>query len=332
MTDHPIIQSRMPFRVFDNFGNLTALKVFPDGRRMAANSSDGMLRVWDFKKGVLLKELEMRGERMRDLAISRDGKLIVGSDKGYYLTAWDGDTGRRLIQVPEFCLSKVYSFDISPDGATLAIGNSSLEVTLRNTATWQLQGEPIKYRMPGIVSSVRYSPSGQFLAIAAMSQVRIWDPTTGKHIATLNQANSPVWTPDSTRLLTVCYGAIQQWDSSTWKPLGSSICMGDTRDFCVAVNCNSTVVAFPTTQNRVRLWHLVDCRTIALFQLSQIPCCITFSVDGKHIFTGGEDQKISVWAVPENAWPEDNPNDQVTNQVYSYSCSVCALSHFWYQG
>ncbi|OJA17240.1 hypothetical protein AZE42_14041, partial [Rhizopogon vesiculosus] len=55
---HRIVRSSTPIRAFDNIGEVAAVTVFPDRRRMATTSSDGMLRVWDLEKGIILNELE----------------------------------------------------------------------------------------------------------------------------------------------------------------------------------------------------------------------------------------------------------------------------------
>ncbi|OJA08356.1 hypothetical protein AZE42_07424 [Rhizopogon vesiculosus] len=136
---------------------------------------------------------------------------------------------------------------------------------------------------------------------------------------------SLVWTPDGKRLLSGDRGGttIREWDSSCLKQVGE-IWKGDTGNtWCFAVNCNGTIVASPTTENRVRLWQLSDRRTIAIFQHSDFPCCITFSTDGRHILTGGKDKKISKWKVPEHAWPDNASNeDQATYQVWSHSIFI----------
>jgi WD40 repeat protein len=41
-------------------------------------------------------------------------------------------------------------------------------------------------------------------------------------------------------------------------------------------------------------------KTIAIFQHSAPTMCVTFSVDGKHILSGGGDKMISEWVVPED--------------------------------
>jgi WD40 repeat protein len=307
--EHPIIRSSTSVRAFHNLGDVCAVAVFPDTRRMAMNSSDGMLRLWDLKTGVMLKEMEGRGDAMRDVALSRDGQLIASSDDAGYVTAWHGDTGRPLTQTFK-AHSGSCSLDFSPDGTTLA--TTSWDGTgLWSTETWQQVGSPIGC---AYAHCIRYSPSGELLAIATYQNIQIWNPVTRQCIIKLAggvPSASLVWTPDSARLLSADRDntAIRQWDSSTWRQL-SDIWKGSTGyPWWFAVNCNGTVVASPAAHNQVRLWRLSDRRTIAIFQHSDTPCCVTFSTDGKHILAGGKDNKVSEWAVPEHAWPEDAPRD-----------------------
>ncbi|OJA07981.1 hypothetical protein AZE42_01065 [Rhizopogon vesiculosus] len=130
-----------------------------------------------------------------------------------------------------------------------------------------------------------------------------------RRIIILNQGDthSLAWMPDGTRLLSAGNPNVREWDSSTWKEVRySDLWKGDTSSSCqcIAVNYNGTLIAYQTTNDHVRLWRPSDQRTIAIFQHSDSPCCITFSVDGKHILAGGKDKKISEWAVPEHAWPD----------------------------
>jgi WD40 repeat protein len=316
---HPIIRNSTPVRVFDNLGEIVAVAVLPDRRRMATNSKDGMLRLWDLKNGVMVKEMEGRGEAMRDMALSRDGKFIAASDESGYVNVWHGDTG-SLTQAFR-AHSYVCSLDFSPDGATLATGAYDYAVKLWSTLTqtWQLQGE--KMDCDYQVNCVRYSPSGEFLAIATSCTIDIRNTATKQRIISLTFASvSLVWTPDGTQLLSGGGVTIQGWDSATWKPVGD-IWKGDTgHRWHFAVNCNGTLVASPTTDNHVRIWRLSDRRTIAIFQ-SDSPYCITFSMDGKHILAGGKDGKISEWAVPEYAWPEDIVQDQAAHSS-SHLCGA----------
>jgi WD40 repeat protein len=319
---HPIVRSSTPVREFDDLGEVAAVAVFPDRRRMATNSSDGMLRVWDLNSGVMLMELEGRGRVMQDMALSQDGKVIASSDHEGYVFAWDGETGKRLTQAFRPSCNACW-LDFSPDGATLATG-SGYTTKLWSTKTWQLQGESFRCDRD-FMTCIRYSSSGELLTMANYDKIYIWNPATKQRIATFNgvSSGSLVWTPDGTRLLSADLRSttIREWDSSTWKQVGD-MWKGTTSCRSLALSCNGTIVASPTTNNRVRLWRLSDWRTIAIFQHADTPCCITFTMDGKHILAGDENGKILKWAVPEHAWPED-----AIRQVCLCPFSIHSSSH-----
>jgi len=312
---HPIVRNSIPVRKFDDLGEVAAVAVFPDRQRMATSSLDGMVRIWDLKNGVLLKELEGRGYAMGDIALSRDGQLIASSDDGGYVMAWHGNTGKALTR-PFQAHSHICSLDLSPDGAMLATGSWDGMVKLWSAETWQMQGSPMDCGSQ--VHCVRYSPSGKLLAVATNSYTQVWDSDQRAYIASLGHdpTVSLVWTPDGTRLLSgdrQC-STIREWDSSTWMQVGD-IWKGHTSGYTwhIAVNCDGTVAASPAKDNRVRLWRLSDRRTIAIFQHSGFPSGIIFSVDGKHILAGGKDERISQWAVPEHAWPANALMDLSTH-------------------
>jgi WD40 repeat protein len=114
--------------------------------------------------------------------------------------------------------------------------------------------------------------------------------------------SSLVWTPDGTPLPSAdVQGTIREWDSLTWQQVGHP-CEGHTDHiYAIALTLNSTgtLVASASKDKHVRLWRFSDQRTIAIFQHSSTLTRVTFSVDGKHILSGGFDNKVSEWAVPK---------------------------------
>jgi WD40 repeat protein len=89
-----IIPITTPNRSFECHKDIvTAVAVFPDGRRMATSSTDQTIRLWDLKDGVVLKEMEGHGNWVRAVAVSRDGQLIASGDNDGKLIVWHGDTG-----------------------------------------------------------------------------------------------------------------------------------------------------------------------------------------------------------------------------------------------
>ncbi|KAG2354024.1 hypothetical protein BDR07DRAFT_1431077, partial [Suillus spraguei] len=115
---------------------------------------------------------------------------------------------------------------------------------------------------------------------------------------------SLVWTPDGTRLLSAGNKedpTIREWDTLTWKQVGHPWKGHTNYIHVIAIHPAGTLIASASKDNHVRLWRLSDQQTIAIFQHSSPLRCVTFSADGKHILSGGGDEKISEWVVPKNA-------------------------------
>jgi WD40 repeat protein len=182
---------------------------------------------------------------------------------------------------------------------------------LWNTKTWQVQGDPINCGTGAEISEIRcirYSPSGEYLAIATKLNIQIWNPPNGKCIAKFQGHSafgggniSLAWTLDGTRLLSAgSYSdpVIRVWDSSTWKQVGEPWKGHTGNIYMVALNPTGTLLASASGDYQVRLWRFSDQRTIAIFKHINEAVCVTFSTDGKHVLSGGRDKMISKWAVP----------------------------------
>lgn len=295
---------------------------------MVTGSQDKSLRLWDLKEGVLLKKMERHHGHVWALVVSRHGKLIASGGESGELIAWDGDTGEPLTQVIKAHTSWITSLDFSPDGTVLAIGSHDHTVRLCNTKTWQKQLKLIQCGV--VVRCVRYSPSGEHLAIATGHDIQIWLPGTKECVAKFQAATNGIthslaWTPDGTRILSAGKGkdcTIREWDSLTWQQVGDPW-EGHSCDIrAIALNSDGTLVASASEDNHVRLWRFSDRQTIAIFKHFDEVLCITFSTDGRHILSGGADKKISEWQVPEDALPQDGPKEQVEQQILDINAAV----------
>jgi WD40 repeat protein len=185
-----------------------------------------------------------------------------------------------------------------------------------------MQGKPINCGAE--IVCVRYSPSGEYLAIATRINIQIWNPSKRKRIAKFDGHSafdgayniSLAWTPDGKQLISGGNDrdpTIRIWDSSTWKRVGKPW-KGHTRGvWMIALNPAGTLFASASGDHQVRLWRLSDQRNIAIFKHTREVYCVTFSTDGKHILSGGQDGKISKWAVP---LPEDILQDHASHASF----------------
>jgi WD40 repeat protein len=308
-----IIPITEPVQTFEDHENIVlAVAVFPDKRHMVTGSADRILRLWDLEDGVVLKKMAGHRGWVRAVAVSHHSQMIASADNGEVFV-WDRDTGESLCPAIKAHSTYIRSLDFSPDGTMLATGSLDHTTKLWDTETWQLQGNSINCRAG--VYDVRYSPSGELLAIATKADIQIWNPRTRKCIANFKDlmyttpiyagSNLPLaWLPDATRLLSggcSVDATIREWDLSHRQQVGDPW-DGHNRDInAIAVNSDGTLVASASADNHVRLWRRWDRKTIAIFQHTNVVRCVTFSVDGKRILSGGADNKISEWAVPGHA-------------------------------
>ncbi|KAG2354882.1 hypothetical protein BDR07DRAFT_1427965 [Suillus spraguei] len=284
--------------------------VFPDKRRMVTGSDDRTLHLWDLKTGVVLKKMEGHRGQVRALAVSRDGQTIASGDGHGELIAWHGETGKTLTRLIKAHSRGTDSLDFSPDGTVLATCSHDSTVKFWCTKTWEMQGEPLMIQNRGnnvLCIVVRYSPSGEFLAIGTAENIQIYNPSTGERVASFRGHIdgawnlSLAWTLDSTRLLSGGREdhTIREWDPLTWQQVGQPW-KGHTSDVrAIAIHPAGSLAASASFDNCVRLWRLSDRQTIAIFQHSSMLTCVTFSVDGKEILSGGNDNKILEWEIPK---------------------------------
>jgi WD40 repeat protein len=298
-----LIPSTTPLRTFeDQLDTIRAVAVFPDRRQMITGSNDKTLCLWDLEIGVVLKKMEGHSSKVWALAVSRDGQMIASGDKGGEIIAWHGETSESLTKPIKAHSHWIISVDFSPDGTVLAIGSFDGPMKFWCTKTWQMQGEPIKC---GSVYCVRYSPSGELLAIATTKNIQIYNSGTRERVASLKGHTkvklSLAWTPDGTRLLSGGNNidpTIREWDTLTWKQVGNPWKGHTSYINAIAIDPTGTLVASASWDNHVRLWQLSDRRTIRIFEHSSSVNTVTFTFDGRHVYSGGYDKKISKWKVP----------------------------------
>ncbi|MBD2361042.1 hypothetical protein H6G36_07595 [Anabaena minutissima FACHB-250] len=236
-----------------------AIAITPDNKTLVT-AAPQQIQIREIATGNILHRLE--GSEL--VKLTPDGKTLIGFYKGDKPTAdigvWELSSGKLLRTMPANIetLGSGYPVDITPDGKTVVVANSSysnqIEISDINTGKrLQSFGDNKGKR----INTLAVTPDAKTLITAQEENLHIWDITTKKVvriIPNVGTVNTLLVTPDSQTLISNG-SSLNIWQISTgkklltWqKPKGITISQ-------VALTPDGTTLAATDNQG-VRLWNL----------------------------------------------------------------------------
>ena len=277
----------------------------PDGKVLASATTDGVVQLWDPKRGRERCDPIELGTQEVQLALSPDGKILatlpVGSSSNS-LRLWDTGTRRELDHLagePVDARALVFT----PDGRSLATAGGPPTVfgldAKRPLRTFKSSRS--------VARSMAVSPEGSTIATAGTDGVvTIWDVPVGVPFATLKGPARPVlsvaFSPDGKTLASSGVDrTVRLWDVASWTERAT------IRGPIVPI----TALAFAPDSTRlasscdgdptVSLWDVAQGRLAATLTLPGASAGdgvsgLAFDPDGKTLYTAGE-HGIEAWDV-----------------------------------
>jgi WD40 repeat protein/transcriptional regulator with XRE-family HTH domain len=196
-------------------------------------------------------------------------------------------------------LNVARSVDLSPDGQTVAVGDSNGNIYLWNISTAQLLG--IFSGHKGWVWSVTFSPDSRTLASSSSdSSVRLWDIQNGNCLQVLTEHKGCVWS--------VSFSADGQQlascsDDKTvrlWNLQGQClrVLKGHTQSvYSVHFAPDQQTLASSSSDTTIRIWDVSNgnCLSVLEGHTSGVRC-VRYSPDGQLLASGCRDGSIRLWS------------------------------------
>jgi WD40 repeat protein len=281
----------------ETFGCTFTVAFHTDGKRLAAGTESGEVRLWDVQSGLPLTLYQGHTDWVRSVAFHPHEEIIASGSEDQTIRLWDIPTGQCLRILQEHT-NRVRSVAFSLDGRLLASGSEDCTVRLWDTQTGKclaiLQGHTDQVR------AVAFHPNGKMVVSGSEDRtLKLWDIQAGTCHRTIHTSAAifaVAFHPEGQQIVS---GGdepfLSLWDSDTGASLNTL--QGHTKRVrSVAFNSDGQRILSGSEDQTAKVWDTVSGRCVHTFAgHTNAIFSVTWSLDDAMIASGGEDQTVQIW-------------------------------------
>jgi WD40 repeat protein/tetratricopeptide (TPR) repeat protein len=330
----PATQKVMPLaKDAGSGGTLSAAALSPDGRLIAIGKKlSGPITVFDTATGrVIAQHGSAHASAISAMTFSGDGFKLVTADVEGMIKIWE-DARKLTSKVAPSRTLKGHEAAITHVAVATA-SKQLLSTSADKTArVWDLDHGRSAFRLLERAGNAcymaRFSPDGQWIAVADGPGVRLWDASTGKLVRELSagargRVYSVAFSPTDHRLLAVGYGGqaddsrVELWDIDTGKEVARLVGATDLPDvrtkvehaaavgalafspdgkYLVAGFGTPNILSPASSPSPLKVWDVATRRLIRRLN-GHMGYCVSldFSRDGTRLASGSRDGTALIW-------------------------------------
>jgi RNA polymerase sigma factor (sigma-70 family) len=278
----------------------------PDGRHAVSGGFDA-LRCWDLESGkqtLVFGDLGDSKASYWSLAISKDGRRLIGGRSDFHAEVFDVKTGKSVRELSGHT-GEVWGVALSADGKQAVTG--AWDQTIR---VWDVDtGEELR-RFEGVRDYVRclaLSSNGKLVATGHFADngpatVRLWDLEKGKEIRTFaghaQEVTSISFSKDGTKLLSSSFDkTVRLWDVDSGKELKRFVGHANRVEYAAFTPDGKRIVSCGNEDNpTIHIWDVASAKQLlesesvegGFLSLVVLP-------EGRQCMTTGKDGIVRVW-------------------------------------
>ena len=237
---------------------ISAVRYSDNGAQLFVGGTSGQVLIFNVNRRGQLKPAGQFSGHSNDvtrIAVSADGKFALTGGDGKKVRYWNVASGKEITQLAGF-EGKVKAVNISPDGKRIQATDGAVFLEYDLDKEEIIQQRPLT-RSWAAGQAATISKDGSLVAAGDSYDIIVWETTTGKKIATLEDQEiqwSMTFSPDNKRLLSGGSGKINIWDFAVnqrthAQPTGGSYVKGiamsaDGKTFANTANTRQSMFVF----------------------------------------------------------------------------------------